>query len=220
MKNWWSVLALTSFFAHSSEMIVELPKFNEEEFHQWEAKIFSGETNYKILSSDDVLHAQSEGAASGLVFRQRIDIHKTPYINWSWKIDNKLKCLPEDTKEGDDYAARIYLVRNGTLVPWNARAINYVWSCSSEMGQQWDNPFAGSKVKMLSVRDGSSGVGEWYAEKRNVFQDMIDVFGDKGSKEANQKSYRYIDVVALMTDTDNSSSSAESYYGSITFSSE
>jgi hypothetical protein len=47
---------------------------------------------------------------------------------------------------------------------------------------------------------------------------LIDVFGDKGSQEANQKTYRYIDIIAIMTDTDNSEKEAESYYGDIEFS--
>jgi hypothetical protein len=38
-------------------------------------------------------------------------------------------------------------------------------------------------------------------EKRNVYQDLIDTFGDQGSEKANLKAYNYI---AIMTDTDNS----------------
>jgi len=53
-----------------------------------------------------------------------------------------------------------------------------------------------------------------------VFQDLIDYFGDKGSEDANLRAYRYIDMVAIMTDTDNSGSEAESYYGDIVFSGE
>ena len=72
---------------------------------------------------------------------------------------------------------------------------------------------------MLAVRGEGSEVGKWYIEKRNVYQDMIAYFGDKGSESANQKAYRYVDAVALMTDTDNSHLAAESYYGDIQFTS-
>ena len=47
---------------------------------------------------------------------------------------------------------------------------------------------------------------------------MISQFGDKGSTEKNEKAYRYIDAVALMTDTDNSKSEATAYYRNIYFS--
>jgi hypothetical protein len=58
---------------------------------------------------------------------------------------------------------------------------------------------------------------QWYEEKRNVYQDLIDTLGDKGSAEANLDAYQYIDIVAIMTDTDNSETDAESYYGDLVF---
>jgi hypothetical protein len=71
---------------------------------------------------------------------------------------------------------------------------------------------------MMSIRGSKSQQGKWYDQKRNVYQDLIDTFGDKGNDAANQKAYRYIDLVAIMTDTDNSGKEAESYYGDIIFS--
>tara|TARA_B100000780_G_scaffold252902_1_gene200253 strand:+ start:1157 stop:1375 length:219 start_codon:yes stop_codon:yes gene_type:complete len=70
----------------------------------------------------------------------------------------------------------------------------------------------------MSVRGAESNIGQWYQEKRNLYQDLIDVFGDKDNISANLKAHQYIDVIAIMTDTDNSEKSAESYYGDIVFS--
>ncbi|MCG9659964.1 DUF3047 domain-containing protein [Vibrio mediterranei] len=218
MKNCWYFLALTSFFSYASEDLVQLPKFDENTFSFWEKEVFSGETDYKPIVPEYILHAKSDGTASGLVFKKKIDIYNTPYMNWSWKADNRLKSLPERAKAGDDYVARIYLVINDSLLPWDTKVLNYVWSSTDSIGEHWDSPYAGSQVKMLSVRDSNSKTDVWYFEKRNVFEDMIDVFGDQGSRQANIKSYQYIDAVALMTDTDDSESRAESYYGSISFS--
>ena len=78
----------------------------------------------------------------------------------------------------------------------------------------------GSSVRMLSVRGQLSDVNTWYYEKRNVYKDLIDCFGDKGSVEKNMEAYRYIDIIAVMTDTDNSGLIAESYYGDVYFSAE
>lgn len=214
------LLGMVSFASLASSELVELPKFNDDEFHQWQSKVFSGETQYTVLSAKNILHAQSIGSASGLMFSQKIDLEKTPYINWRWKIDKKLENLAENTKAGDDYAARIYLVRNEGMFMWNVSSLNYVWSSDHAAGEHWDNAYAGAKVKMLAIRDASAEVGVWYSEKRNVFQDMVELFGDKGSEQANLDSYQFIDVVALMTDTDNSALEASSYYGHITFSAE
>ena len=70
----------------------------------------------------------------------------------------------------------------------------------------------------MSVQGKASNTGQWFEEKRNVYQDLIAAFGDKGRVEENQDAYRYIDVIAIMTDTDNSGKEAESYYGDMVFS--
>jgi hypothetical protein len=101
---------------------------------------------------------------------------------------------------------------------WKTKSLNYVWSSNQDKDLVWDNAFAGSSVKMMSVRGKEAQQGQWYQEKRNVYQDLIDIFGDKGSEQANQKAYQYIDIIAIMTDTDNSGKQAESYYGDIVFS--
>ena len=101
---------------------------------------------------------------------------------------------------------------------WQTKSLNYVWSSNQDKGLVWDNPFAGPRVKMMSIQGKNSNKNVWLEEKRNVYLDLIDVFGNKGSAEANLKAYQYIDVIAIMTDTDNSKKSAESYYGEIIFS--
>jgi hypothetical protein len=186
----------------------------------WAPKVFSGESTYTIGHHKGrlALQALSDQSASGLVLKQKVDLNKTPYLSWSWLVENKLLELDERSKNGDDFAARIYLVIDGGLLVWKTKSLNYVWSSNQSAGMVWNNAFAGSSVKMMSVRGTESKIGQWYQEKRNLYQDLIDVFGDKGSERANLKAYQYIDVIAIMTDTDNSKKSAESYYGDIVFS--
>jgi hypothetical protein len=142
----------------------------------------------------------------------------TPYLSWSWLAEKKLLALDERSKSGDDFVARIYVVIDGGFLFWKTESLNYVWSSNQDTGLIWDNAFAGASVKMMSIRGKESQKGRWYEEKRNVYQDLIDTLGDKGSEEANREAYKYIDVIAIMTDTDNSGKSAESYYGDIVFS--
>ncbi|MBD1557193.1 DUF3047 domain-containing protein [Vibrio sp. S9_S30] len=187
---------------------------------EWEEETFSGRTRYETTTFEDqdVLKAVSTGTASGLILKKQIDLLQTPYVNWSWLIKEKLPNLDEQTKNGDDYAARIYVIIDGGLMVWKTQSLNYVWSSSQDMGKVWDNAYVGPKVKMVAVRGSDSNTHQWYQEKRNVYQDLITYMGDKGSDEANRKAYQYIDAIAIMTDTDNSQSKAETYYGKITFS--
>jgi hypothetical protein len=190
---------------------VPVGEFSLRKLDGWESKAFKGNTDYSLIDQNGrtVLRAQSHAAASGLVRRIRIDLDQTPYLNWSWRIENTLGALNEQTKSGDDYPARIYVVVSGGLAFWRTRSLNYVWASITLRGRTWPNAYAGDHVIMLAQRSGSAELGQWRQEKRDVRADLRVHFGE---------SIRYIDAVALMTDTDNSGGKAVAYYGDIYFS--
>lgn len=194
--------------------------FSTDKIENWTAKSFAGETLYTIVNDGgkQVLKAQSNDSASGLAKEKVIDLFETPFLNWSWKIDNALPNLDETIKDGDDYAARIYVVKDGGWKIWNTLALNYVWSSNQGKDAQWNNAFVGDNAKMYAVRGKADALEVWVTEKRNVYQDMIKQFGDKGSDKKNEDAYRYLDAVAIMTDTDNSHLSATAFYADIYFS--
>ncbi len=135
---WCIFFILMSCAAYTvAETIVEkknirfVSEFPRENLNDWEEKEFSGHTRYQLKRRVDgvtALYAVSQASASGLFKKIHIDLNKTPYLNWSWKIDRPLKGLNERSKEGDDYAARIYVVKKHALFFWKTRALNYVWS--------------------------------------------------------------------------------------------
>lgn len=211
------LLALSSFYSNAQDNLTAL---GTDKIKQWEKEVFSGETVYEQVSleGEPVLRALSNKSASGLVLKKRIDLQQTPFIQWRWRIAKQLPNLKEQTKAGDDYAARIYLVIEDGFMGLKTKALNYVWSSSQVQGSVWNNAYVGENVKMLAIQGQSASTHQWYSEKRNVYQDMIRYFGEKGSSAANLEAYRYIDAVAIMTDTDNSGLAAESYYGDIVFS--
>jgi hypothetical protein len=185
----------------------------------WTSKVFSGKSIYSVgdYKGRLALKALSHHSASGLVLEKQIDLIATPYLNWSWLVEKTLPELDERSKAGDDFVARVYVVIDGGFMVWNTKSLNYVWSSNQDKGLVWNNAFAGSSVKMMSVRGQQSQQSQWYEEKRNVYQDLIETFEDKGSQKANRKAYQYIDMIAIMTDTDNSGKDAETYYGDIIF---
>lgn len=182
-----------------------------QDFANWQEKSFKGNTLYKFveLEIQQVLQALSNASASGIYKRQSINIKEYPYLNWRWRIDNKLDVTDERKKSGDDYAARVYLVIDGGLFFWKSKALSYVWSNQSSAGDIWDNAYAGNSVKMFALKSSADPTSTWLHEKRNVFEDLKAVFG---------KEITTVDAVAVMTDTDDSKSSAVSYYADIFFS--
>jgi hypothetical protein len=140
-----------------------------------------------------------------------VDIQKYPWLNWRWRIENRLDIENETVKAGDDYAARIYVVVSGGLLPWRTRAISYVWADGAARGDTWENAFAGKNAMMMALKSRPDALSTWYTEKRNVYEDLKRLFGIE---------FQFINAVALMTDTDNSHGQVNAYYGDIYFSKE
>ncbi|MBM4207799.1 MAG: DUF3047 domain-containing protein [Gammaproteobacteria bacterium] len=196
-----------------SQAVLPVGSFSAGSLAGWKNKSFQGETSCRLITDGqiNVLKAESHAAASGLFFEQRIDLNKTPVMNWRWRVEQPLTGLNEQTKLGDDFAARVYVVVSGGLIFWNTKAINYVWANTTPKGKIWPNPFAGDHAMMVAVRSASDKTGQWFSEKRNVRENF---------KRLTGEDIHYIDAGALMTDTDNSSGQAVAYYGDIFFTAE
>lgn len=201
------LLAVQPSYAEEKVDVLTLPNIDE-----WEQEIFSGETKYEIIDENDnpILKAVAKSSASGMVRHINIDLNKTPYMNWSWKIENTLPNVDETKKSGDDYAARVYVVISGGFLFWKTRAISYVWASNKADGSHWPNAFTENAL-MIASQSGDDHVGQWVTEKRNILDDI---------KNLLQLDATEINGVAIMTDTDNSKQSAIAYYGNIYFSSE
>jgi hypothetical protein len=184
-------------------------EFEAGDLTGWELKRFHGETHYALLPGGDeqCLRAQSDGTASGLVKKVRVHIEKTPYLNWSWKVESVLSGLDETTKKGDDYPARIYLVFSGGTLFWKTRALNYVWAGGQPAGTSWPNAYTSNAV-MVAVESGAGKLGQWVHEKRDVRADL---------RRYLNGDIKRVDALAIMTDTDDSGRGATACYGEIYF---
>jgi hypothetical protein len=220
LKNNPFFIVLFSWFAMTNVHANNLTNFGQNRVDDWQTKAFVGETQYRLVKQNNqtILKAHSEASASGIIFEEKIDLLTTPYINWRWRIENKLSGIDETSKEGDDFVARVYVVLDGGMFFWQTKALTYVWSSNQASGTSWDNAYAGEAVKMLAVRGNDAQVNQWFDEKHHVYLDLIQYFGDQGSDSANRKKYRYIDATVIMTDTDNSGGVATAYYSDIIFS--
>ncbi|MGJ8687929.1 MAG: DUF3047 domain-containing protein [Gammaproteobacteria bacterium] len=178
----------------------------------WEARSFLGMTDYAMvtLDSETVLQADADASASALYREQSFDLNETPYLQWRWRTDSPFGAnIDETRKSGDDYVARLYVVRSGGFAFWRTKALNYVWASNQSTGSRWDNPFAGDNVQMLAVDSGSTHLGQWRHHVRDVKADWLAAFGE---------SIDSLDGIAIMTDTDNSGAQARSWYADIGFS--
>jgi hypothetical protein len=188
----------------------KISDFKNEGLNNWKEIIFHGQTEYtpKLIDGVHAIQANSNKSASGFVKNQNVDLTIYPFLNWCWRTDTRLGQFDEKTKHGDDYSLRIYVINKGFFWGLNSKWINYVWSSNNKKNDNWPNAFLRSS-KMLVLRDSSDSLSKWYCEKRNIPEDF---------KNQHGNSINQVDVVAFMTDTDNTKKSAISYYGNIFFS--
>jgi hypothetical protein len=136
----------------------------------------------------------------------RLDPKRFRRLCWSWKIADTIAHGNERSKEGDDYAARIYVVFPGRFF-WQTKAINYIWANRLPKGEFVPNAYTGNAM-MIAVESGPDKRGTWVSEERDILADYRQLFGEEP---------REMGAVAIMSDTDNTGAEATAWYGDITF---
>ncbi len=212
LKSSLFTLVLALFCVQAQAERIPVSQFEKEGLSGWEQESFVGKTQYSLVKKEGVvvLKASSHAAASGLFKKIRIDLEKTPYLNWSWQVERGLHNADEQQKSGDDYPARVYVIIDGGFFFWKTKALNYVWSSNQSKESSWANAYTGN-ARMVAVESGDKKLGQWVSEKKNIREALQAQFGE---------SFRYIDAVAVMTDTDNTKGVAAAYYRELFFSSE
>ena len=189
--------------------------FTEEELNSLDVRKVRGadaKTAYSIGNNEkgNYLKAVAENAASGVGKEIKINLDKTPFINITWKIEKDLKGIKENTKKGHDFAARVFVIKKTGATQLSNRAINYVFSSNSNVGETWPSPYTKKSIDSV-LASTKSNLNEWVTVKANVKEDF---------KKFHDLDVEELSGIAIMADTDNSKLTAVSYYQNIFFSSE
>ena len=202
---------LISSIGYTNE--VKVFDFTEEELAGLEIRKVRGadnETVYTVGSNENgnFLKAVADNAASGLGKEIKIDLNRTPFINITWKIEQDLPGIKENTKKGHDFAARVFAVKKTGATPLSNRAINYVFSSNNNVGMNWPSPYTKKSIDnvLATTKD---NLNEWVTVKANVKEDF---------KKFHDLDVNELDGLAIMVDTDNSKMKAVTYYQNIFFS--
>ena len=209
---------ITIYFLFISSVCAEklmVFDFTEEELNSLEVRKVRGadaKTLYSIGNNENgsYLKAVAENAASGVGKEIKINLDKTPFINITWKIEKDLKGIKENTKKGHDFAARVFVIKKTGVTPLSNRAINYVFSSNSNVGETWPSPYTKKSIDSI-LASTKSNLNEWVTVKANVKEDF---------KKFHDLDVEELSGIAIMADTDNSKLTAVSYYQNIFFSSE
>ena len=204
-----SIIFFNSVYAETNKVF----EFTKKELTELEVRKVRGADNktvYTVGSNENgnFLKAIADNAASGLGKEIKIDLKKTPFINITWKVEKDLKGIKENTKKGHDYAARVFAIKKTGATPLSNRAINYVFSSNSDVGENRPSPYTKKSIDnvLASTKD---SLNQWVTVKANVKEDF---------KRFHDLDVNELDGLAIMADTDNSKMKSIAYFQNIYFS--
>ena len=206
-----SILLLTNIAYAENVKVFE---FTEKELSELKIRKVRGADNKTVYTAGsnengNFFKAVADNAASGLGKEVKIDLNKTPFINITWKIEQDLKGIKEDTKKGHDFAARVFAIKKTGATPLSNRAVNYVFSSNSEIGENWPSPYTKKSIDNV-LASTKENLNVWVTVKANVKDDF---------KKFHDLDIDELDGLAIMSDTDNSKKKSVAYYQNIFFSS-
>ena len=180
------------------------------------------------LGEGPVLRAQARCSASALLHAvPGLELARTPWLHWRWRVDRDLPARDPHAKSGDDFAARVYVafqfeparasrwerVKRGALrlvyggeLPGSA--LNYVWSASEPARSVWTSPYA-SQSRMISL--GAGPAGAWSEASVDVQADYRRVFAAEPPP---------VEFVAVMSDADDGCAETLAWFADLRFASE
>lgn len=175
----------------------------------WQLKVWKGKAQMELKreGEDYALRLLSQASSISLFKDVRLDLQDYPILKWRWKVG----ILPKDGdvrhRRYDDQAAGIYVVFPRFPASVNSRLLGYIWENHAPRGQD----IVSSKftnVRYVVLRNGSAELGTWIGEERNVYEDYKRLF---------QEEPPSVGKIALMIDSDDTRSSAESFFDDIVF---
>lgn len=168
-----------------------------------------------------VLRIQADAAAGGLLHPLDLPGDQPWQLSWQWRSEQRLGQARFATREGDDYAARVYVLLDYPLasLPFLTRqklrlartfydsslpaaTLSYVWDNRVAPGTHARSAYT-EQVEMLALRGPEAPLGQWLTETRDLRADAIAAFGSAPQR---------ILGVVFAADSDNTGESVTSYF--------
>ncbi|MFS8981223.1 DUF3047 domain-containing protein [Cupriavidus necator] len=181
-------------------------------------------TRYSMAEVDQrvVVHAQAESSASGLYVPLRD--RDAGMLRWTWKTSGIIRNADNGHGQREDSPLRLFVAFDGDkgglplkdqLMYEMARlttgrempyaTLMYIWGGRRAEGSVLSNPHT-DRVRMIVVDSGMKHTNEWRCHERDLRADYRKAFGTDPGR---------VIAVGIMTDTDNTKSKVESWYGDI-----
>ena len=171
-----------------------------------------------------VLRVRAESAAGSLAHDLSAAPAATPILSWRWKVQRSLGRAKWGTRDGDDFAARVYVTFDvpadalplleraklalGRLLYGDdlpAAAICYVWASGVAAGTTGWSPYT-ERVRIVVLESGDARSGQWVSETRDLEADFRAAFGGPAPR---------VTAVLVAADTDQTRESVTAWFGDL-----
>jgi Protein of unknown function (DUF3047) len=179
----------------------------------WQGGQTWGLPQYDMTIEDNdgqrVVHLRSkiESSTVSKDIKGKIDLKETPILEWSWKAVTLPRGADSRKKNTDDQAAQLYVTWPRFPQAVRSQIIGYIWDTSAPAGSFVKSQKTGM-VTYVVVRSGPTDLGKWLTERRNVADDYRKIYGEQPDGPG---------AISIAIDSDDTTSSAESYFGRILF---
>lgn len=144
-----------------------------------------GTPSLKVEKDGDAfyyLHLFSPGSSSfGVRTKAQVNVKEFPILSWRWKVDKLPVGGDVRKKAADDQALQVYVAFKETGFPavLNTPVIGYIWDNEAPKG--WSGrstQIGGDKMRYIVLRNKTDKSGQWYTERRNIYEDYKKLFSD------------------------------------------
>lgn len=207
-------------WAAASEATVELPGAG------WSHRTFPGKTpalfRYARVDGRDAVAVQARSAASMLRRTVRIEPQDLGLLRFSWKVPALMARSDLGVRERADSPVRVILAFEGerarlsqrdqllselahgvTGEPMPYATLMYVWCNSRAPGTVIHSTRTG-RIRKVVLESGPGKLNRWLDYERDIRADFERAFGERPGALVG---------IAIMTDSDNTASVAQAWYG-------
>src|SRR5690242_13009542 len=154
------------------------------------------------------IQLKSANDSSTISKEVKVDVKAWPIVQWSWQVVTLPKGGDARKSATDDEAAQIYVTFPRFPSAVRSRIISYIWDTTAPVGSIFKSEKTGL-VTYVVVRSGPADLGKWLTESRNVLEDYKKIYGEAPAEE--------VGAISIAIDSNDTNSTAESYFGEIFF---
>jgi len=195
---------------------------------KWESVKIPGKlaTEYSLVRVNNRNKLKANAQASASMLRQ--DLHIEPErlnaLSFSWQIQKLIADADMSQRETEDSPVRLVLAFDGDRSQFSAKnamlselshalsgrpmpyaTLMYVWCNQRPVNSVIQNPRT-DRIRKIVVETGASRLNQWITYERNIRADYEKAFGEPPGALIG---------IGLMTDSDNTRSQAQAWYGPI-----